>query len=85
MDSQSTKKSIPSDNFNDAEKQIFQRTWTKKDNIALLKDMIEYTAINEFDPFANMLHFNNFIKKSMHVDVNNNKVLSKPMRLKKKM
>ncbi|XP_010241408.1 PREDICTED: STOREKEEPER protein-like [Nelumbo nucifera] len=67
----------------DAKKQLFQRLWSEDDEIIILKGIIDYSKKGT-DPWTDMAGFLEFIKKSLHVDVNKNQLADKIRRLKKK-
>ncbi|GMH07062.1 hypothetical protein Nepgr_008902 [Nepenthes gracilis] len=68
----------------DPKKQLFQRVWSEDDEIAVLKGMIEYTAKKGRDPAADADDFREFIKRSLHVDLDKRQIMNKVRRLKKK-
>ncbi|GKV42342.1 hypothetical protein SLEP1_g49753 [Rubroshorea leprosula] len=68
----------------DVKKQLFQRIWSEKDEIAILKGMIEYSAKKGADPLSDMSAFHEFIKDSLQLDCAKGKLSDKIRRLKKK-
>ncbi|XP_010275842.1 PREDICTED: STOREKEEPER protein-like [Nelumbo nucifera] len=67
----------------DAKKQLFQRLWSEDDEIIILKGIMDYSKKGT-DPWTDMAGFHEFIKKSLHVDVNKNQLADKIRRLRKK-
>lgn len=65
-------------------KQLFQRLWSENDEIQLIQGMISYVEEKGKDPVADVNDFHEFVKKSLHVDVNNRQMTTKVRRLKKK-
>ncbi|KAL8228662.1 hypothetical protein R6Q57_013562 [Mikania cordata] len=71
------------DNFGE-KKQLFQRLWSEDNEFELIQGMIDYVEEKGKDPLADVNDFHEFVKKSLHVDVNDRQVLTKARRLKKK-
>ncbi|KAH7838830.1 hypothetical protein Vadar_031710 [Vaccinium darrowii] len=67
-------------------KQLFQRLWSKDDEIVILKGLIDYREKKGADPMADLNAFQEFIKKSLlHMgDVSKSQFSTKVRRLKKK-
>ncbi|KAL7591730.1 GLABROUS1 enhancer-binding protein-like [Lactuca sativa] len=65
-------------------KQLFQRLWSEDNEIELIEGMINYVNEKGKDPVADVNDFHDFVKKSLHVDVNNKQVIAKVRRLRKK-
>ncbi|KAI3741079.1 hypothetical protein L1987_58746 [Smallanthus sonchifolius] len=65
-------------------KQLFQRLWSEDNEIELIQGMINYVKEKGKDPVADVNDFHEFVKKSLHVDVNDRQMLTKARRLKKK-
>lgn len=65
-------------------KQLFQRLWSEDNEIELIEGMINYVNEKGKDPIADVNDFHDFVKQSLHVDVNNRQVITKVRRLKKK-
>ncbi|KAD3069327.1 hypothetical protein R6Q59_016616 [Mikania micrantha] len=65
-------------------KQLFQRLWSEDNEIELIQGMIDYVEERGKDPVADVNDFHEFVKKSLHVDVNDRQMLAKARRLKKK-
>ncbi|KAI3800320.1 hypothetical protein L1987_28408 [Smallanthus sonchifolius] len=65
-------------------KQLFQRLWSEDNEIELIQGMINYVKEKGKDPVADVNDFHEFVKKSLHVDVNDRQMLTKVRRLKKK-
>lgn len=65
-------------------KLLFQRLWSEENEIELIQGMINYVEVKSKDPIADINDFHEFVKKSLHVDVNTRQVLTKVRRLKKK-
>lgn len=65
-------------------KQLFQRLWSENDEIELIQGMINYVEEKGKDPVADVNDFHEFVKKSLHVDVNTRQVITKVRRLRKK-
>lgn len=70
----------------DSKKVLFQRVWSKDDEIAILKGMIDFTAKTGAGPaVANMNEFHDFIKKSLQIGASKTQLSDKVRRLKKKI
>lgn len=65
-------------------KQLFQRLWSEDNEIELIQGMINYVNEKGKDPVVDVNDFHEFVKKTLHVDVNNRQVITKVRRLKKK-
>ncbi|GAB4831024.1 hypothetical protein Ancab_005039 [Ancistrocladus abbreviatus] len=65
-------------------KQLFQRVWSEDDEIAVLKGMIEYSEKKGTDPMSDTADFADFVKKSLHVDLDKKQIVDKLRRLRKK-
>ncbi|KAI3716911.1 hypothetical protein L1987_68137 [Smallanthus sonchifolius] len=65
-------------------KQLFQRLWSVDNEIELIQGMIDYVEEKGKDPLADVNDFYEFVKKSLHVDVNDKQVVTKARRFKKK-
>lgn len=61
-----------------------QRLWSEDDEIVILKGMLDYHLKKGIDPYSDMGEFLEFIRNSLHVDVNKNQLMDKVRRLKKK-
>ncbi|MFS8015343.1 putative transcription factor GeBP family [Helianthus anomalus] len=72
------------DTFGGEKKQLFQRLWSEDNEIELIQGMIDYVEEKGKDPLADVNDFHEFVKRSLHVDVNGRQVLTKARRLKKK-
>ncbi|GAB4826771.1 hypothetical protein Ancab_033652 [Ancistrocladus abbreviatus] len=68
----------------ESKKQLFQRVWTEDDEIAVLKGMIKYSEDKGTDPMSDTADFHNFVKKSLHVDLDKRQIVNKLRRLRKK-
>ncbi|KAL3819592.1 hypothetical protein ACJIZ3_005497 [Penstemon smallii] len=69
----------------DSSKRVpFQRVWSEDDEIVILKGMLEFAEKKKLNPIADLDAFLEFIKKNLHVDVNNKQLQDKIRRLKKK-
>ncbi|KAK1422626.1 hypothetical protein QVD17_17912 [Tagetes erecta] len=66
------------------QQQLFQRLWSEENEIELIEGMINYVNEKGKDPLADVNDFHEFVKKTLHVDVNDRQVLTKARRLKKK-
>ncbi|XP_076884133.1 putative transcription factor At2g01370 [Bidens hawaiensis] len=66
------------------QQQLFQRLWSEDNEIELIQGMINYVNQKAKDPLADVTDFHQFVKGSLHVDVNDRQVLSKARRLKNK-
>nr|XP_043620468.1 probable transcription factor At1g61730 [Erigeron canadensis] len=65
-------------------KGLFQRLWSEENEIELIQGMINYVEKKGKDPSADVNDFHEFVKESLHVDVNDKQVLTKVRRLRKK-
>ncbi|KAJ0575188.1 putative transcription factor GeBP family [Helianthus annuus] len=74
----------PDANNGGEKKQLFQRLWSEDNEIELIQGMISYVDEKGKDPVADVNDFHEFVKKSLHVDVNDRQMLAKARRLKKK-
>ncbi|XP_076948753.1 GLABROUS1 enhancer-binding protein-like [Bidens hawaiensis] len=76
---------INNNNNNGGEKKLlFQRLWSEENEVELIQGMIDYVKTKGKDPAADVNDFHEFVKKSLHVDVNDRQMLAKARRLKKK-
>ncbi|XP_071697555.1 probable transcription factor At1g61730 [Rutidosis leptorrhynchoides] len=75
---------VLADNGGGEKKQLFQRLWSEENEIELIEGMINYANEKGKDPLADVIEFHEFVKDSLHVDVNDKQVLTKARRLKKK-
>lgn len=66
-----------------AKKQLFQRLWTDDDEVVVLKGMLEYKKKGK-DPVADMPGFLNLVQKSLSFDCQQQQLVTKLRRLKKK-
>ncbi|CAM8906150.1 unnamed protein product [Rhodiola kirilowii] len=65
----------------DSKKQLFQRLFSEEDEIEMLKALLDYSAKKYIDPIED---FNDFVKKSIHVDVSSAQLADKIRRMRKK-
>ncbi|KAK9064207.1 hypothetical protein SSX86_015587 [Deinandra increscens subsp. villosa] len=72
------------ENCGGEKKQLFQRLWSEENEIELIEGMINYVEEKGKDPLTDVNGFYEFVKRSLHVDVNDRQVLTKARRLKKK-
>jgi len=70
--------------LDEGKKPLFQRLWGEDDEIAILQGMIEYKAKKGTDSMADAEGFMEFVKKSLHIDVSRNQIISKVRALKRK-
>ncbi|XP_076933989.1 putative transcription factor At1g61730 [Bidens hawaiensis] len=66
------------------QQQLFQRLWSEDNEIELIQGMIHYVNLKAKDPLADVTDFHDFVKGSLHVEVNHRQLLTKARRLKKK-
>ncbi|XP_076941312.1 GLABROUS1 enhancer-binding protein-like [Bidens hawaiensis] len=71
-------------NNNGEKKLLFQRLWSEENEVELIQGMIDYVKAKGKDPAADVNDFHEFVKQSLHVDVNDRQMLAKARRLKKK-
>ncbi|XP_076959413.1 GLABROUS1 enhancer-binding protein-like [Bidens hawaiensis] len=75
---------INNNNNNGEKKLLFQRLWSEENEVELIQGMIDYVKAKGKDPAADVNDFHEFVKQSLHVDVNDRQMLAKARRLKKK-
>lgn len=78
------KKKNKSGGGGDAKKSGINRLWSEKDEIVMLKGLIEYKKGKGSDPYSDMSAFHDFIKGMLSVEVTKSQLTEKIRRQKKK-
>lgn len=78
------RKTKDSESTVDTKKKLFQRLWSEKDEVALLKGVIAFIGEEGSDAFQDMNAFYEFIKESIHFNVSLIQLKEKVARFKKK-
>lgn len=68
----------------EGKKASFQRLWSEEDEIIILNGMVEYYEKKGRNPTTSFDDFFDFIKGSLHIEVNRSQIFDKIRRMKKK-